>query len=106
MHLNEVFRLFDESQRRSDRRRGVDRKRRQGEDEFGPITVTGGPCDHCGATGILTVRWRDIKLPSIEVKHTILKDKDNHLGINCGCYGKFHRQIAHIADRVEVRREN
>lgn len=32
----------------------------------------------------------------IEVSRTILKDTKNYIGINCGCYSKFHRQVAHI----------
>lgn len=25
----------------------------------------------------------------------------DHIGFGCGCYGKFHRQIAHIKDQVK-----
>lgn len=73
-----------------------------------------GMCDVChnAAFGILI---HDVELPmQIGVEHTILKGyapvhRKGHVffvGVNCGCYGKFHRQIAHIITNMNIRHRN
>jgi hypothetical protein len=64
-------------------------------------------CGRCG-TRTLSISIHDVQLPDgIKPQSTILYSGDDekpfhkHLGIGCGCYAKFHRQIAHIADRME-----
>jgi hypothetical protein len=80
-------------------------ERFNGKDGFGRFRIRGGPCTYCGAATILCVGYHGVTLPAgIKVEDTILADKDNHLGINCGCYAKFHRQVAHIKDRMEARK--
>lgn len=69
----------------------------KGKDDFGKFTVD---------TKTLKVRYYNLKLPEgIEVENTILKDKGNYLDITDGTYAKFHRQVAHIKDRMEARRD-
>jgi len=79
--------------------------RYKGEDVFGPFKITGGPCSVCGDTGILTVGYLTTpRLPlGIPIGGTILKDEGNYLGINCGDYARFHRQVAHITDKMNSR---
>jgi hypothetical protein len=70
-----------------------------GSDEFGRFTIVEGECGKCGHKSPINVKYRprsfwlesDIKLES-----TILKSLDHRLGVTCGCYGKFHRQVTHI----------
>jgi hypothetical protein len=85
-----------------------------GEDRFGKFRVTGGPCNACdyphpqlcvqyeNPEGVHFLKGlHDI---GIDTQATILVDVDNALGINCGDYAKFHRQVAHIQDRMEARK--
>jgi hypothetical protein len=67
-------------------------------------------CDNCDATDLWTIKIRRIKLPEgIKPGPTLIgyhtsgdQVKPNrHLGIDCGCYAKFHRQIAHIQGRMK-----
>lgn len=87
-------------------------KRYQGEDAFGKFKITGGPCMVCDYTDPqLTVLYNNPEgvhflegLPKgVNTADTILRDVDNAIGINCGCYAKFHRQVTHIADRQKAR---
>jgi hypothetical protein len=105
--------MFDESQRRSlERRSGKvirksisDTYRYQGKDDFGSFNITGGPCDVCAEGPALCIGYHEIKLPKgIRVGDTILRDEHCYLGLNCGHYAKFHRQVAHIVDRMEARK--
>lgn len=54
-------------------------------------------------TGVL-VKYApsSFNLPTgIDVAFTILKSPNNRIGILCGCYARFHRQIAHISDNLK-----
>lgn len=91
----------------------MNEKRKRGADSFGRITITGGPCNACDHVGGFTIKYapKSFKLPAfggmeIDVTKTILKTTDNYLGINCGCYAKFHRQVAHIFDTMSMREKN
>lgn len=66
----------------------------------------------CGVCGTRTycITSRNYKHPTVPIKATILMQPDEfgqepyriwYLGIGCGCYGKFHRQIAHIVDKMK-----
>lgn len=66
-------------------------------------------CGVCN-TNCLCIFVGDLNLPTgIGVDSTILHNKRTDdpevhvdlIGINCGCYAKFHRQVAHIADRMK-----
>ena len=75
---------------------------RGGSDAFGKFVITGGPCDLCGHTGGFTVKYqpKSFKLPKgMTPEATILKTTDTYIGLNCGCYGKLHRQVTHITER-------
>lgn len=87
---------------------------RRGEDSFGPIILTGGPCTNCGKRSICAHYHTKPKLPAgidPNDRKLILNNygygkyvvtwKDSYLGVACGCYAKFHRQIAHIEDRMK-----
>jgi hypothetical protein len=91
--------------------------RRNGADRFGHFHITGGPCTHCGAEGVLCVNYRfntegvAVNFPEgIKPSDTILQPRDTHvdetyLGINCGCYSKLHRQVTHIQEKLEARQK-
>ena len=80
----------------------------EGRDAFGPFNLEEGFCDSCEMNNDLNVRWygkNALQLPAgIDVESTILKHPHRKVGINCGCYGKLHRQVAHIHDGMEMRR--
>lgn len=89
-----------------------DRSRRNGRDAFGKFRITGGPCTNCGGDGSPTLcmcihySLSDLTLPrGIKPEDTILRHahEDAYLGINCGCYAKLHRQVAHIQDKMRQR---
>jgi len=74
-----------------------------GKDAFGNFRVTGGPCTYCGSPKELCVKYgpKSFDLGNIDPARTILRDPNTgHLGILCGCYGKFHRQVAHIRHKM------
>lgn len=78
-------------------------KRRNGSDAFGKFVITGGPCGVCGQSGLYTIKYapKSFALPmDITPEATILKTVDNYIGLNCGCYGKLHRQVTHINERM------
>jgi hypothetical protein len=115
LHILEIQRLFDESQARSYRRRKVRNKTRyEGGDKLGKFKVVGGPCNACDYPyPQLCVQYvnpegvhflKGLHDLGIDTKATILQDVDCALGINCGDYAKFHRQVAHIQDRMEARK--
>lgn len=68
-------------------------------------------CHACGEIVPLAVRSKrgnhHLTLPpGIAVESTILKQHGNTLGLSCGCYAKFHRQVAHIFDSMKLRVKN
>lgn len=73
--------------------------RAKGEDAFGKFRITGGPCEVCRSPQqVLNVCYWDLSLPNgIDPAKTIFKD---YIGINCGCYAKFHRQVTHIQEAM------
>jgi hypothetical protein len=70
----------------------------------GEITQYSTECDVCHAKTICVVMhpntYNNLKLMGIMPEKTILKPR---LGIGCGCYAKFHRQVAHIRERRHQR---
>ena len=70
-------------------------------------------CSACKKEVRFTIRWRtgvggiitflESKIGHHQKWHTlILKNPGQEwLGIECGCYAKFHRQIAHIVDATK-----
>ncbi len=73
-------------------------------------------CDVCGVP-TCCVRVDGYNLPEIRWTSTLIciwpnrpvRDPEPQcavfLGIGCGCYAKFHRQVAHIRDSIEEGRE-
>lgn len=93
----------------------ITKSRRHGEDKFGKFRVTGGPCTNCGQGDNICIHYliRDgayVNLPGgIKPSDTTLQPAgtqigDTYLGVNCGCYAKFHRQVAHIETTQKLRR--
>jgi len=80
-----------------------------GRDDFGKFFMehtNAKSCTGCGsiACHILVLYDKGPSLPhSMDVSRTILKDPRNRLGIDCGCYARFHRQVAHIADKMAAK---
>ena len=71
-------------------------------DAFGRFTCGEGRCAACGRVG-LSIRYvrGTFELPQgIDVGKTILRVPTNRLGIGCGDYGKFHRQVTHISHKM------
>lgn len=62
-------------------------------------------CEHCQEK-TACIEITGVVLPKgMTVKASILQDRNvaepsciKHVGVGCGCYAKFHRQIAHIND--------
>lgn len=85
-------------------------ERRTGEDAFGKFRITGGPCTNCSQAKLMCIHYSrdEVMLPKgIEPSDTILRDPtDTYLGINCGCYAKLHRQVAHIQDKMRQRKSS
>jgi hypothetical protein len=80
-------------------------------DDYGTADMMLGDCINCGEEDQLVVKYRkDPELPEgIEVHDTRIiakPDKDGKfgVGVTCGCYARFHRQIAHIEDRMKARK--
>jgi hypothetical protein len=81
-----------------------------GTDKFGDMRLRQGKCEHCGKT-TTRVDWMSFELPANidPTARTLISNIDDlgnfrqtalpKLGITCGCYGKFHRQVAHISSR-------
>lgn len=83
-------------------------QRKTGEDSFGRFVVTGGPCSVCGFALNHTIKYApaSFELPNdILIEKTILKSTDHYIGVNCGCYAKFHRQVAHIVTLITLRKK-
>jgi hypothetical protein len=75
-----------------------------GNDRFGQFTlvITPRACECCGRKTRAQIGYAldDLELPNgIDVRNTILRTPSAWVGLDCGCYGKFHRQVAHIMDR-------
>jgi hypothetical protein len=84
-------------------------ERLTGEDKFGKFTldlrIAEAFCDCCGHSTSVRVRYdvQTIRLPDgIKTSDTILHTP-SHMGIGivCGCYAKFHRQVTHIQERMK-----
>lgn len=86
----------------------------RGQDGLGKIEVhIDSSCENCGEEGP-TVGYQGLHLTlpkgidendgrliitGHQIKPSLRYRK--FLGITCGCYAKFHRQIAHIEDRMK-----
>jgi hypothetical protein len=57
-------------------------------------------CDRCQKKRCVTVRIEEVTLDGIDRNRTILKDV-NFIGVTCGCYAKFHRQVTHIQEAMK-----
>lgn len=80
----------------------------EGEDSLGKFDIRDfADCQVCGADQVQTVRYH--KRPGVstyvaEARSFLLRANKRkrkpplhrEIGINCGCYSKVHRQIAHI----------
>jgi hypothetical protein len=68
-------------------------------------------CGFC-LVGTKCIGINDVKLPEgIDLDRTIVmrimtnqKHPNRFIGIGCGCYAKFHRQVAHIQSKMESRK--
>lgn len=76
-----------------------------GKDSFGQFGTCTARCSVCEEPNHIVLQYiGDLKLPpGIAVEATILEEKDRGIGITCGCYAKFHRQVAHIEDKINQR---
>jgi len=84
----------------------------EGKDKFGSFElVASTACNVCRpsprtADPNICVRYRGMILPpGIALEDTILKPPVKEIGILCGCYAKFHRQVAHIQDKIKQKEE-
>lgn len=80
----------------------------KGSDELGRFTVSmPGHCGTCDTDQDVTILYNTASLKKglhpIDPAFTVVahRGKPPHsLGLTCGCYGKFHRQIAHIRNKT------
>lgn len=112
----------------------ADRIDLRGTDDLSSFRVSRGRCGVCGRRGLVvrydrhrvtgliddarrdlavyrTMSWRDIlENPSSIIRKCYptagRKRGEGALGVQCGCYARAHRQLAHIADSVESRMRN
>lgn len=79
----------------------------RGEDALGRFIVGAGKCINCSTTCICVkyapASFSLANFNIADVGNTLLKDTKNRVGITCGCYGKFHRQVTHIFEKTEAR---
>ena len=76
----------------------------KGKDDFGIFEIMAAKCGRCNSLGIVVNYTPSIKLPEdIHVEDTILGHPSRSLGIQCGHYARFHRQVAHIQDKIKAR---
>lgn len=82
-----------------------------GEDKFGKFTISmrlGASCDCCGTSTSIRIGYNlnTVRLPDgIKATDTILHTPSRMwMGIACGCYAKFHRQVTHIQDNMKARK--
>lgn len=59
-------------------------------------------CGYCGRLVSTTITYQQLDLGGIDESYTIAK-KTHHFGVECGCYAKFNRQIAHIQSKTALR---
>lgn len=91
----------------------------RGHDDLAGFTGRIGVCGVCGVRGLTVKYARDV--PEQQPLHRAYKDLPwetilsatilgksyqqakrhtrGNLGITCGCYAKFHRQLAHVNDK-------
>lgn len=77
-----------------------------GRDDFGRFQAFPHPtqCEICHGQEHMILQYLELKLPKgIDIPRTIIKDTNCLIGITCGCYAKFHRQVAHIEDAMKAR---
>lgn len=77
---------------------------------FGRLLRKSHPCDVCGdGAACIFVEAYEMP-PTVPYTATIISLTDRqsqdqsvavYLGISCGCYAKFHRQVSHIKDSIE-----
>jgi hypothetical protein len=77
----------------------------RGADDVGKFVMTAGICKACGRhTACVKYAPKSASLTNwniVSPEHTIIRDWSNRLGITCGCYAKFQRQIVHIFEKTE-----
>lgn len=71
-------------------------------DSLGHMNVLHGHqiCGYCGKDVMNCTVYQSTEIQPIEHDSTMLK-RTHAFGIECGCYGKLHRQIAHIRDSMK-----
>lgn len=77
----------------------------RGKDDVGKFVMSGGTCVNCHKHTIC-VKYapKSASLANWNIaspEHTIIRDWSYRLGIPCGCYAKFQRQITHIFEKTE-----
>lgn len=78
-----------------------------GHDDLGSFEVSiPGRCDSCGIEVDVGLKYSTISLTrgladrkiKLDTPSLIYK-KGKTIGVSCGCYARFHRQVAHIERR-------
>lgn len=77
-----------------------------GHDKFGSFTLTQNYCGVCGTPGIVLRYKPGLELPTyygsdgssgpLDPGRLVIKSARTHIGVTCGCYASFHRQVASI----------
>lgn len=77
----------------------------RGTDDVGRFVISAGTCIHCHKhTVCVKYAPKSASVANwnlIGPQATMIRDWKNRIGIPCGCYAKFHRQITHIFEKTE-----
>ena len=91
-----------------------------GQDDFGLFACVLGTCPKCNVASQLVVTYNvhpnmtedqryhlpegvETDTPSLIMRWSPTDDNPPHIGFTCGCYARFHRQVAHIKKGVDSR---
>lgn len=70
-------------------------------DKFGAMVVERGRCGVCDRRGNRVRYTRKLQVPEyVRSSPSFIGRDTRRFGIECGCYGNLHRQVAHILDGV------
>ena len=83
-----------------------------GSDSLGNFTVLiPGYCASCDNPTDVVIKYAAMRLGTnlrdrgIDPQSTsLVLNRKKEIGVTCGCYAKFHRQVAHISDKRNPRK--
>jgi hypothetical protein len=68
-----------------------------GRDDFGPFKIKEGECPKCQHEGLVVQYTAAPRLSDyVKKARALILNGKRIIGLTCGCYAKYHRQVAHI----------